>query len=138
MYVLMISPGYPPEIPYFTRALAWAGARVLGVSDQPESALPPEAGRHLAGHLRVPSLQDEDAVVEAVRRWTSPVRVDKVECLWEPGMFLAARLREALGAEGMTVEQTLPFRDKDRMKQVLAAAGVRTPRPARADRKSVV
>lgn len=132
MYVLMISPGYPLEIPYFTRALAWAGARVLGVSDQPESALPPEASRHLAAYLQVPSLQDEDAVVEAVRHWTSPVRVDKVECLWEPGMLLAARIREALGVQGMTVAETLPFRDKDRMKQVLAAAGVRTPRHERA------
>ena len=132
MYVLLISPGYPQEMPYFTRALAWAGARVLGVSDQPEGALPPEASRHLAAYLRVPSLQDEDAVVEAVRRWASPVRVDRVECLWEPGMLLAARIREALGVQGMTVEETLPFRDKDRMKQVLSAAGVRTPRHARA------
>ena len=132
MYVLMISPGYPPEIPYFTRALAWAGARVLGVGDQPESALPAEAGHNLTAYLQVPSLQDEDAVVAAVRRWTSPVRVNKVECLWEPGMLLAARLREELGAEGMSVEETLPFRDKDRMKQALSAAGVRTPRHARA------
>ncbi len=132
MYVVMISPGYPQEIPYFTRALAEAGARVLGVSDQPESALPPDAGRNLAGYLQVPNLQDEDGVVEAVKHWTSPVRVDKVECLWEPGMLLAARLREELGVQGMTVEQTLPFRDKDRMKQVLSAAGVRTPRHARA------
>lgn len=128
MYVLMISPGYPLEIAYFTRALACAGAHVLGVSDQPESALPPEASQNLAGYLQVPSLQDEDAVVEAVRRWTSPVHVDKVECLWEPGMLLAARLREALGIAGMTVEETLPFRDKDCMKQALNAAGVRTPR----------
>ncbi len=132
MYVLMISPGYPPEIPYFTRALAWAGARVLGVSDQPEGALPAEARNNLAGYLQVPSLQDEDAVVEAVKRWTSPVRVERVECLWEPGVLLAARLREALGVEGMTVEETTPFRDKDRMKQVLNAAGIRTPRHARA------
>ena len=131
MYVLMISPGYPLEIPYFTRALACAGARILGVSDQPESALPPEASRHLAAYLQVPSLLDEDAVVEAVRHWASPVRVDKVECLWEPGMLLAARLREALGVPGMTVAETLPFRDKDRMKQVLNAAGVRTPRHER-------
>jgi formate-dependent phosphoribosylglycinamide formyltransferase (GAR transformylase) len=132
MYVLMISPGYPTEIPYFTRALACAGARVLGVSDQPESALPHEASMHIAAYLQVPSLQDEDAVVEAVRHWTSPVRVDKVECLWEPGMLLAARIREALGVPGMTVAETLPFRDKDCMKQVLSAAGVRTPRHARA------
>ena len=132
MYVLMISPGYPSEMPYFTRALACAGARVLGVSDQPEGDLPPEARNNLTGYLRIPSLQDEDAVVEAVRRWTSPVRVGGVECLWEPGVLLAARLREALGVPGMTVEETVPFRDKDRMKQVLNAAGIRTPRHARA------
>jgi len=130
MYVLMISPGYPQEIPYFTRALARAGARVLGVSDQPEGELPAEARENLAGYLQVESLWEEDAVVEAVRRWTSPITVDKVECLWEPGMLLAARIREALGVEGMTVEETVPFRDKDRMKQVLNAAGVRTPRHA--------
>ena len=132
MNVLMISPGYPPEMPYFTRALAWAGARVLGVSDQPEDSLPREARANLTAYLKVPSLLDEDAVIDAVRRWTSPVSVDKVECLWEPGMLLAARLRETLGVAGMTVEETLPFRDKDRMKQVLAAAGIRTPRHARA------
>ena len=132
MNVLMISPGYPPEMPYFTRALAWAGARVLGVSDQPEDSLPWEARANLAAYLKVPSLLDEDAVIDAVSRWTSPVTVDKVECLWEPGMLLAARLRETLGVPGMTVEETLPFRDKDRMKQVLAAAGIRTPRHARA------
>ncbi|HEX8844596.1 MAG TPA: ATP-grasp domain-containing protein [Pyrinomonadaceae bacterium] len=128
MYVLMISPGYPLEIPYFTRALAMAGAHVLGVSDMPENDLPPEARQNLAGYLQVPFLMDEETVIEAVRRWTSPIRVDKVECLWEPGMLLAARIREALGVPGMTVAETLPFRDKDRMKQVLAAAGVRTPR----------
>jgi hypothetical protein len=130
MYVLMISPGYPQEIPYFTRALACAGARVLGVSDQPESDLPPEARKNLSAYLQVESLWDEEAVIEAVKRWTSTVKVDKVECLWEPAMLLAARLREALGVKGMTVEETVPFRDKDRMKQVLAAAGVRTPRHA--------
>jgi hypothetical protein len=126
----MISPGYPQEIPYFTRALACAGARVLGVSDQPEGDLPDEARLNLAGYLQVQSLREEDAVVEAVRRWTSTITVDKVECLWEPGMILAARIREALGVQGMTVEETVPFRDKDRMKQVLSAAGVRTPRHA--------
>jgi hypothetical protein len=43
-------------------------------------------------------------------------------------MLLAARIREALGVEGMSVAQTVPFRDKGEMKRVLDAAGVRTPR----------
>ena len=42
-------------------------------------------------------------------------------------MLLAARIREVFGLPGMTVEETLPFRDKEIMKRVLDAAGVRTP-----------
>ena len=33
--VLMISPGYPAEMPFFTRGLARAGAQVIGAGDQP-------------------------------------------------------------------------------------------------------
>jgi biotin carboxylase len=45
-------------------------------------------------------------------------------------MILAAKLRESLGLPGLTVGQTVPFRDKERMKQLLDAAGLRTPRHA--------
>jgi len=48
-----------------------------------------------------------------------------VECLWEPYMMLAARLRGELGLPGLTAEQTVPFRDKELMKQLLGAAGLR-------------
>ena len=60
------------------------------------------------------------------------VHIDRVVSLWEPLMIVAARIREALGVPGMTVEETVPFRDKERMKQLLDAAGIRTPRHARA------
>ena len=129
--VVMISPGFPSEMPYFTRALALAGARVLGVSDQPETELPPLAREHLAGYLQVASFRDEPAFVEAVRNWTASMHVDRVVCLWEPAMLIGARLREALGVPGLCVQETIPFRDKDRMKQVLANAGIRTPRHIR-------
>ncbi len=55
------------------------------------------------------------------------MRIDRVECLWEPYMLLAARLREELGLPGLTVGQTVPFRDKELMKELLGAAGLRTP-----------
>jgi biotin carboxylase len=42
-------------------------------------------------------------------------------------MVLAARLREGLGLPGLTVEQTVPFRDKQLMKELLGGAGLRTP-----------
>ena len=36
-------------------------------------------------------LWDEDHVLEQVRAWQPAARLDRVECLWEPGMLLAAR-----------------------------------------------
>ena len=136
--VLMLSPGYPAEMPYFTRGLAQVGAEVVGLGDQPAGALPEVARAHLAHHLQVATLWDEAAVVREVQRFASQVRIDRVECLWEPGMILAARLREALGLPGMTVEETVPFRDKEVMKRRLDAAGIRTPRHARASTAAAV
>ncbi|MCH9650127.1 MAG: ATP-grasp domain-containing protein [Deltaproteobacteria bacterium] len=133
MKVLMFSPGFPAEMPRFTRGLAQAGAQVLGLGDQPEAMLPQEAKDHLSAYLRVPNLWDEDAVIRAVSDWIRPMgELDRVECLWEPGMMLAARLRQALGVPGMTPDQTVLFRDKEAMKQALDAAGIRTPRHASA------
>lgn len=132
LHVLMVSPGYPAEMPYFTRALSLVGAKVVGLGDQPKEALPAVARDHVAHHHQVRSLWEEAAVVRDVQRLAKQIRIDRVECLWEPGMFLAAKLREGLGLPGMTVEQTIPFRDKEIMKQRLDAAGIRTPRHASA------
>jgi hypothetical protein len=128
----MISPSYPPELAFFARGLARVGATVLGIGDGPEAGLVPVAREALSGYLQVRNLWDEAKTVEAVRSWHLASRIDRVECLWEPGMILAARLREALGLRGMTVAETVPFRDKEVMKQVLDQAGVRTPRHRRA------
>ena len=66
------------------------------------------------------------------------VTIDRVESLWEPLMLLAARLREILGVPGMSVEQTVPFRDKEIMKQVLDRAGLRTTRHRRCRRRDEI
>ena len=128
MKVLFLSPGYPSEMPHFVRGLSEVGAAVLGVGDQPTSALPELTRRQLAGYLQVASLWDEAAVVAAVRDWPAAADVERVECLWEPGVVLAARLREALGVTGLDVAGALRFRNKELMKQTLDAAGIRTPR----------
>ncbi|MCA8968310.1 MAG: ATP-grasp domain-containing protein [Planctomycetes bacterium] len=127
MRVLMISPGFPTEMPLFTRGLARVGAEVYGLGDQPRSALAPDVAASLHDYLQVRDLWDEARVVGEVRHWLGNRRIDRVEVLWEPGMMLAAKLREALGAPGLRAEQTVPFRDKERMKRVLDAAGIRTP-----------
>jgi hypothetical protein len=69
-------------------------------------------------------------VLATLRGLAAHVRFDQVECLWEPYMILAARIRDEFGLPGMTVAETVPFRDKEKMKQVLDAAGIRTPRHA--------
>jgi biotin carboxylase len=123
----MISPGYPAEMAFFTRGLAQAGADVIGLGDQSPDALPPPARQALARYVHVGSLAADDHVAATVRELARHARIDRVECLWEPYMVLAARLREELGLPGLTVAQTIPFRDKERMKQLLDAAGLRTP-----------
>jgi biotin carboxylase len=125
--VLMISPGYPAEMAFFTRGLAQAGADVVGLGDQGTDALPAIARDAMAHYVRVGSLAATDQVAQTVAELAAQVRIDRVECLWEPYMLLAARLREQLGLPGLTAAQTLPFRDKELMKQVLDAAGLRTP-----------
>jgi formate-dependent phosphoribosylglycinamide formyltransferase (GAR transformylase) len=128
MSVLMISPGYPAEMAFFTRGLGQAGADVIGLGDQSQDALPGIAKQALAHYVQVGSLAADDQVAATVGAMARHVRIDRVECLWEPYMVLAAQLREQLGLPGLTVAQTLPFRDKERMKQLLDAAGLRTPR----------
>jgi len=130
--VLMISPGFPREMQHFTRGLAQQGARVVGLGDQPEEVLPGIARRHLAAYLQVESFQDEEGAVGRVAAFAERLPIHRVECLWEPRMILAARIRERLGLPGLTVEKTIPFRDKEVMKGVLDAAGIRTPHHYRA------
>ncbi|MDP2957565.1 MAG: ATP-grasp domain-containing protein [Longimicrobiales bacterium] len=127
MNVLMISPGFPKEMQYFTRGLANVGANVVGLGDQPESHLTDIARKALSAYLHVGSFQDEQAIVERVADYASRVPIHRVECLWEPYVILAARIRERLSLPGLTVQQTIPFRDKEVMKRVVDAAGIRTP-----------
>ena len=56
MNILILSPGYPAEMPQFTRGLAEVGAKVFGVGDQGPGALPELVQRHLSGYLPVRSL----------------------------------------------------------------------------------
>jgi biotin carboxylase len=132
MNVLLISPGYPSEMPLFTRALASVGAAVHGLGDQPRASLPESVQRCLSSYTEVRSLWDEAGVLQEVERLPGASKIERVECLWEPCMILAARLRERLGLPGANVEQTLRFRDKELMKQALDRAGLRTPRHVRA------
>ena len=132
MRMLYISPSFPAEMPRFVRAATVVGIEVYGLGEQPRTMLDPELERRLSGYLQVRSLWDEERTIAEVLSFAAREPFERVECLWEPGVVLAARLREALDLPGMRPEQALCFRDKERMKQALDRAGIRTPRHARA------
>lgn len=132
MLVLMLAPGYPGEMPYFCRGLAVNGADVIGVSDVPEHELPQLTRESMKGYIRVANFMDEEDVVRVVRERMGGQHVQRIVCLWEPGVILAAKIRETLGIQGMRVDQAQTFRNKDLMKQRVTAAGVRTPKHASA------
>ena len=121
-----------PRWRYFTRALAAVGATVIGVGDQPPSRrCRPRPGTRWR--------------TTSTCRWPTRTRCSR-RCTACPGTRGSTRSSASgsrtwswrpasgrrSGCPGMTVEQTMPFRDKERMKQVLDAAGIRTPRHASA------
>ncbi len=128
MRVVFLSPRYPPEMRQFTRGLAEVGAEVLGVGD---GSPDPELRRYLTDYLEVPSIMDEEDVIARVHNWLRGRSIDHVLANWEPLVLLAARLRERFGLPGMSVDTVRGFRDKQLMKERVAAAGLRVPRAQR-------
>ena len=131
MKVVFLAPSYPPEMQQYTRGLAEVGAEVYGVGDTPAAGLPPTLKPYLADYLQVPRILDDDDVVERVTAWLRGREVDRVLANWEVVVLTAARLREQFGLPGMSVDTVNGFRDKQLMKQRVAAAGLRVPRAAR-------
>jgi biotin carboxylase len=131
MKVVFLAPSYPAEMQQYTRGLAEVGASVYGVGDTHPSALPASLKRHLEDYLQVPRILDEADVVARVRAWLRGREVDRVLANWEVLVETAARLREALGMPGMSVDTVRGFRDKQLMKERVAAAGLRVPRSVR-------
>lgn len=131
MKVLFISPHYPEEMHDFTRGLAEVGAQVYGVGDTPFQGLPQKVQQNLRDYLQIPGLFDEDDAVRRIVAAGRSLRPDRVECLWEPCVVLAARVREELGVPGMSVDTAIGFRDKPIMKERVIQHGLRVPRFAR-------
>jgi biotin carboxylase len=131
MRVVFLAPIYPPEMIEYTRGLAEVGAEVYGVGDTPREALPARVKPYLHDYLQVPRIMDEDDVMDRVTAWVRGKSIDRVLANWEPLVILAARLRERWSMPGMSVDAVRGFRDKQLMKERVAAAGLRVPRSRR-------
>ncbi len=125
-HVVFIAPRFLENTNRYVRSFAaLPGVTLSLVSADPESAIPESLRAKVAGHYRIDNCVDGNALAVAVRALGQGVgRVDRLAGALEQLQMPMAEVRDALGIEGIGAEVARSFRDKDRMKDVLRAAGV--------------
>lgn len=108
----------------------WSPTNELLVMIADRSSLPTDEAERLAfrsQYLKLEAVEDyESSSVESLAHYLhDEFGFDRVIALSEFDLLRAARLREAWGLRGQTVQQALLFRDKLLMKNQLEAAGIR-------------
>jgi carbamoylphosphate synthase large subunit len=126
MNVVFVEPFFPSNQRHFARALAEAGATVIGVGESPAEALDEQLKGWLHDYAQVPSVTDVEAMTRQVRRTQDTLWVDRIEATIEAHTLPTAQVREACTIPGTSVRTAWLCRDKPSMKQVLREAGVPT------------
>lgn len=125
-HVVLVAPHFLANTLRYVRAFTdLDGVETSVISESPESALPTALRERIAGHYRVPSCLDArqlTGALRAIRRAIGPV--DRLAGALEQLQMPLAAARDALDIPGMRTETARNFRDKDRMKEVLRAAGI--------------
>lgn len=124
MHVLFVEPAFPYNQMQFVRALSAVGARVTGIGEAPAHALPDQLKGWLYGYEQVRSVVHEPSMLEAVKRVQAREWVDRMEATVEAHIMPAARVREARGIPGISVQTSHLCRDKPAMKEALRKAGI--------------
>jgi hypothetical protein len=123
--VVFISPNFPPNYYLFPARLREEGATVLGIGDAPWEALRPELQAVLGEYVRVPDMNQQDAMVRALGYLTwKHGKIDRLDSNNEHWLPLEARLRRAFNVPGQKPEDTEVNRSKSRMKQRFLEAGI--------------
>ena len=126
MNVVFVEPFFPRNQREFARALAEAGATVIGLGEYPADALDDQLKGWLYHYEQVPSVTDVEAMTRAVRWAQDKLWVDRLEATVEAHTMPAAQVREACTIPGTSVRTAWLCRDKPSMKQALREAGVPT------------
>ncbi len=124
MHVLFLEPAFPANQREFVRALASVGARVTAIGEAAAASLDSELRGWLYGYEQVPSVTDEGALEEAVRRVQGREWVDRLEATVEAHVMPAARVRARTQIPGTSERTAFLCRDKPAMKEVLREAGI--------------
>jgi len=126
MNVVFVEPFFPSNQRQFARALAEAGATVIGIGEYDAGIFDDQLRGWLYHYERVPSVTDVEAMTGAVRWVQDKLWVDRLEATIEAHIMPTAQVREACTIPGTSVRTAWLCRDKPSMKEVLRAAGVPT------------
>lgn len=131
-HVVFIAPRFLENTNRYVRAFAaLEGVTLSVISADPESAIPAELRPRVAAHYGVADALDGAQITAAARALAGHVgRIDRLTGALEQLQMPMAHARDALGIEGINAAVARNFRDKDRMKDVLRAAGVPVARSA--------
>jgi len=133
MNVVFVEPFFPNNQRQFVRALAEAGATVIGIGEYGAESFDDQLKGWLYHYERVPSVTDVDAMTRAVRWVQDKLWVDRLEATIEAHTMAAAQVREACTIPGTSVRTAWLCRDKPSMKEALRAVGVPTAASAAVD-----
>lgn len=136
--VVFLEPSFPANQREFVRALAAVGARVTGLGERPQGALDEQLKSWLFHYEQVPNVTDVGKITQVVRWVQEKVHVDRLEAVVEAHVMCAAKVREACGIEGTSVETTFLCRDKPTMKELLRQKGIPTARSTGTDDPALI
>ncbi len=126
MNVVLVEPFFPNNQRQFARALAEAGATVIGIGEYPVESFDGDLRGWLHHYERISSVTDVEALARAVRWVQDRLWVDRLEATIEAHIMPAAQVREACTIPGTSVHTAWLCRDKPSMKETLREAGVPT------------
>ena len=126
MNVVFVEPFFPANQRQFARALAEAGATVIGIGEYSVDSFDDQLKGWLDHYERVSSVTDVEAMTRAVRWVQDKLWVDRLEATIEAHTMPAAQVREACTIPGTSVHTAWLCRDKPSMKEALREAGVPT------------
>lgn len=132
IHTILIAPYFGENMRHCLRCFAELPDCKLGVlSQEPEDRLPSEVRGKVAAYHRIGDPATASHIIDGARaiqaQWG---RIDRLEGYLEMLQVPIAEARDALDIDGMRTEAAKNFRDKNRMKDVLRAAGVPVARQA--------
>ncbi len=125
-HVVFVAPRFAINMNrYLSGFAALRDVQLSVISEDPEEAIPAALKPRISGHYRVADTHSGEQLGIAARAIARGVgKIDRLAGALEEHQEAVAYARDAADIEGIRSDVARNFRDKDRMKDVLRAAGV--------------